>query len=313
MCNFARAAPLKRHEIYAANIKIMAKSKVLYHIMALLTVLVWAVTFVSSKILLGNDLSPAEIFFLRFLLAYIGLLPFSAKRLWCKNLKHELLMLVLGITGGSAYFLFENSALKFTSAGNVCLLVSSTPLLIALLSLWLGKNEKLTKHLVAGSFMAFIGVALVVINDWTHVQLKFAGDLLALLAALMWAFYQLLVKHAYAHYSAMFITRKVFGYGLISIAAYFLVCPPDVSWEVLTRPIVITNLLFLGIIASCAGYLAWNVVIGKLGSVASSNYIYLQPLIAAVASAAVLNEPVTWVMIVGMILIISGVYWSERR
>lgn len=145
------------------------------------------------------------------------------------------------------------------------------------------------------------------------MQLKFAGDMLALLAALTWAFYQLLVKHAYAHYSATFITRKVFGYGLISIAAYFLVCPPEVSWEVLTRPIVITNLLFLGIIASCTCYLAWNVAIGKLGSVASSNYIYLQPLIAASVSAVVLGEPITWVMVVGMILIISGVYWSERR
>lgn len=313
MCNFARELPRKGFKTDASGIKIMAKSKALYHIMALLTVIVWAVTFVSSKILLANGLSPAEIFFLRFLLAYLGLLPFARRRLWCKNFKHELLMIVLGVTGGSAYFLAENTALKFTSAGNVCLLVSSTPLLIALLSLWLGKNEKLTKHLVAGSFVAFIGVALVVISDWTHVQLKFAGDMLALLAALTWAFYQLLVKHAYAHYSATFITRKVFGYGLISIAAYFLVCPPEVSWEVLTRPIVITNLLFLGIIASCTCYLAWNVAIGKLGSVASSNYIYLQPLIAASVSAVVLGEPITWVMVVGMILIISGVYWSERR
>lgn len=127
MCNFARELPRKGFKTDASGIKIMAKSKALYHIMALLTVIVWAVTFVSSKILLANGLSPAEIFFLRFLLAYLGLLPFARRRLWCKNFKHELLMIVLGVTGGSAYFLAENTALKFTSAGNVCLLVSSTP------------------------------------------------------------------------------------------------------------------------------------------------------------------------------------------
>ena len=292
---------------------IMARSKVIYHVMALLTAMVWAVTFVSSKILLSLGIQPSEIFFLRFLLAYIAIIPFAPKRLWCKNVKHEMLMALLGITGGSAYFLFENTALQFTSAGNVCLLVSSTPLLIALLSIWMGRGEKLTRRLVLGSIVAFAGVALVVINDWTHVQLKFAGDILALLAALMWAFYQHLTKHAYAHYSAIFITRKVFAYGLLSIIIYFLFFPPTTSWGVFSHPTVIVNLAFLGIIASCACFLAWNLVIGNIGSVASSNYLYLQPLIAASVSAVVLGEPVTWVMIIGMVLIIAGVYWSERQ
>ncbi len=291
----------------------MAKPKVLFHIMALLTAAVWAVTFVSSKILLSYGLQPAEIFFLRFLLAYIGIIPFAPKRLWCKNIKHEALMAVLGVTGGSAYFLFENTALRFTSAGNVCLLVSSTPLLIALLSIWLGRGERLTRRLVSGSLVAFVGVALVVINDWSHVQLKFAGDILALMAALMWAFYQHLVKRAYKHYSVMFITRKVFAYGLLSVAIYFLIIPPVFPLAVFSHPAVIFNLIFLGIIASCVCFVAWNLVIGQIGSVASSNYLYLQPLIAASVSTVVLGEPVTFVMAAGMALIIAGVYWSERR
>ena len=312
MRNFAHSCfPSK--QTYYCICGFMAKPKVLFHVMALLTVMVWAVTFVSSKLLLANGLPPAEIFFLRFALAYIGVLPFAPKRLWCRNAKHELLMLVLGVTGGSAYFLAENTALKYTYAGNVCLLVSSTPLLIALLSLWLGKNEKPTKRLVIGSVVAFAGVALVVANDWSHVRLKFAGDILALLAALTWAFYQLLIKHAYAHYSALFITRKVFAYGLLSILLYFAFFPPEVELSIFARPVVITNLLFLGLVASCACYLSWNVVIGNIGSVASSNYIYLQPLIAASVSAVVLSEPITWVMLLGMVLIVSGVYWSERR
>lgn len=222
-------------------------------------------------------------------------------------------MAVLGVTGGSAYFLFENTALRFTSAGNVCLLVSSTPLLIALLSIWLGRGERLTRRLVSGSLVAFVGVALVVINDWSHVQLKFAGDILALMAALMWAFYQHLVKRAYKHYSVMFITRKVFAYGLLSVAIYFLIIPPVFPLAVFSHPAVIFNLIFLGIIASCVCFVAWNLVIGQIGSVASSNYLYLQPLIAASVSTVVLGEPVTFVMAAGMALIIAGVYWSERR
>lgn len=291
----------------------MVRSLTVYHILALLTACVWAVTFVSSKILLHAGLRPAEIFFLRFLLAYISIIPFAGRRMWCRKWKHELMMAVLGITGGSAYFLSENTALSLTSAGNVCLLVSSTPLLIALLSIWMGRGEKLTRGLIAGSVLGFAGVSLVVAHDFRHMFMQFRGDLLALLAALLWAVYQNLIRHAYAHYPAVFITRKIFAYGLLSIAVYFIFFPPTVSVETLLRPVVVSNLLFLGIIASSACYLAWNVVIGKIGSVKSSAYIYLQPMIAAVTSAAVLGERINAAMVAGMVLIISGVYISERR
>lgn len=291
----------------------MAKSKALYHGLALFTVLVWATTFVSSKTLIVHGIPPAEIFFVRFLLAYICIIPFARKGLWCRSVSHELLMLVLGVTGGTAYFLFENTALKFTAAGNVCLLVSSTPLFTAIISLWLAKGERLTMRLVIGSLLAFAGVALVVVNDWSHMQIRLRGDVLALMAALMWAFYQILVKRAFAHYSIIFVTRKIFGYGVLSILLYFMFAPPTVEYSAFLQPVVIGNLLFLGIIASCLCFFTWNVVIEHVGSVVSSNYLYLQPLIAAAASAVILDEPITWAMAGGMVLIVTGVYLAETR
>lgn len=292
----------------------MAKTKATYHILALLTVTAWATTFVSSKYLLCKGLHPAEIFFLRFLLAYVFIIPFSHKRLWCRKVSDELLMLILGVTGGSAYFLFENTALEYTYAANVCLLVSSAPLLTALLSLRLARDEKPTKMLAAGSLIAFLGVAMVLLGDGVNLQQGLRGDVLALLAALMWAFYQILMKRAFALYPATMITRKVFGYGLLTIAIYALATGAfRLPTEVLMQPAVVGNLLFLGIVASCVCYLTWNIVIGKIGSVASANYIYLQPLIAAALGAAVLGEPITLTIVFGAVLIIAGVYLAERR
>ena len=117
----------------------MFKSKIFYHLIALLTIIIWSNTFVSSKILLHNGLSPAEIFAIRFALAYVAIIPFTHSKLWCDNLKDELLMLVLGATGGALYFLAENTALQYTGVSNVCLLVCSAPLLTALLARWFGK------------------------------------------------------------------------------------------------------------------------------------------------------------------------------
>lgn len=290
----------------------MFKSKIFYHLIALLTIIIWSNTFVSSKILLHNGLSPAEIFAIRFALAYVAIIPFTHSKLWCDNLKDELLMLVLGATGGALYFLAENTALKYTGVSNVCLLVCSAPLLTALLARWFGKSEKMSSRLITGSFIAFAGAALVIVEDWKHMQLKLLGDMLALCGALSWAVYQLIIKRMCGKYSTVFITRKVFAYGLLTIAAFFVFDHPSFPLDSMLHPVVAGNLLFLGIIASGLCFWVWNIVIDHLGAVATSAYIYLQPLFAAITASFVLGEPITGAVVAGAVLIIAGVYWAEH-
>lgn len=290
----------------------MFKSKIFYHLIALLTIIIWSNTFVSSKILLHNGLSPAEIFAIRFALAYVAIIPFTHSKLWCDNLKDELLMLVLGATGGALYFLAENTALKYTGVSNVCLLVCSAPLLTALLTRWFGKSEKMSSRLITGSLIAFAGAALVIVEDWKHMQLKLLGDMLALCGALSWAVYQLIIKRMCGKYSTVFITRKVFAYGLLTIAVFFVFDHPSFPLDSMLHPVVAGNLLFLGIIASGLCFWVWNIVIDHLGAVATSAYIYLQPLFAAITASFVLGEPITGAVVAGAVLIIAGVYWAEH-
>ena len=102
----------------------MARSKFLYHLLALVVVGIWGVTFVCTKTLISAGLDPAEIFVVRFTMAYLGiwvlsLLQKGSRRLWSRNWKDELLFFFLGVTGGSFYFLTENTALAYTQASNV--------------------------------------------------------------------------------------------------------------------------------------------------------------------------------------------------
>ena len=290
----------------------MPRSRFIYHILALITVFIWSVTFVSSKVLLRSGLSPAEIFALRFILAYIAILPFAHKKLWCDSIKDELIMVALGTSGGSLYFLAENSALQYTGVSNVCLLVCSAPLVTAFLAHWFGKDEKISRRLIVGSLTAFTGAALVIVEDWQQMQLRIIGDLLALSGALAWAVYQLLIKRVYGRYTTIFITRKVFAYGLITIFILFLFNTPEFNFNTFANPVILGNFLFLGLIASFLCFWIWNIVIGQLGAVVSSNYLYLQPMFAAAASSIFLGEPVTATIIAGAALIIAGVYWAER-
>lgn len=74
-----------------------------------------------------------------------------------------------------------------------------------------------------------------------------------------------------------------------------------------------TNLIFLGIVASSIGYLAWNHTIDKIGVVGTTNYLYLNPLATFITSAIVLHEQITLISIVGGILILGVVYPSQKH
>ena len=117
----------------------MGESKFRYHLLALAVVLVWGVTFVCTKVLIAAGLHPVDIFWIRFVLAYAGiwlyiLLTGRDRALWY-GWKEELVFLFLGITGGSFYFLTENTALAHTQASNVSFLVCSAPLFTAIFTL----------------------------------------------------------------------------------------------------------------------------------------------------------------------------------
>ncbi|MGM9713119.1 MAG: DMT family transporter [Prevotella sp.] len=284
------------------------------HIGALLVVTIWGTTFVSSKVLLNARLLPADIFFVRFLIAYVCLLAVSHKKIMSDSIADEITMMGLGLMGGSLYFLTENMALVYSTSSNVSILVSSTPLLTAIVVALFYKSERLTRRQIIGSIVAFIGGVLVVLNGQLHLHLNPVGDTLALSAALMWAFYSLLMRRVMGRYTTDFITRKVFFYGIITIIPYFFIFHPlDVSPETWSQPVVIGNVLFLGLIASSGCYLLWNWVMREVGAVHSTNYIYLQSLITMLFGAIILHERITFMGLSGALILIIGMLGALMR
>ncbi|MDR2145191.1 MAG: DMT family transporter [Tannerella sp.] len=283
-----------------------------YYLFAFFVVGVWGVTFISTKFLLLAGLSPEDIFFYRFGLAYIGIWFTGKNRLFAKNWKDEFIFLLVGITGGSVYFLAENFALEFTQTSNVAFIVCTAPLVTAVLSHIFLKNEKLNRRLIQGSILALVGVALVVFNGKFILHLNPAGDLLSFLAAISWAFYTILLKQVSNRYPMLFITRKVFFYGLLTILPTFLIHPLTTDTGILFQPVVYLNLLFLGIVASLLCYFFWNLVIKQLGAVRATNYVYIVPVITLIASSLFLDETITVFAVTGMLFTLAGVVWAGR-
>ena len=288
-----------------------------YHIVAFLTVAVWGTTFVWTKLLIINGLSPAQIFTLRFIIAYVLLTGFSlwrGRHKWLSdNWRDEMTMLALGLTGGSMYFLTENESLRFTTATNTSLIVCSCPLFAMLIIALFYKSERFSKRQALGSLVALAGMAAVVLNGHFVLHLSPLGDTLAFSACLCWALYTLLMKPVMGRYPAMFITRKVFFYGILTILPYYIFVPDMPSWDVLTRPDVALNLLFLGSVASMLCYLTWSWCMKGLGAVVCTNWVYVNPITTIIAAWLILGEQITVYFLIGSALIIAGMYLSSKK
>lgn len=286
--------------------------KLLWHLLAVGVVAVWGTTFVNTKILYNSGLTPSEIFFLRFLIAYVAIWFISPRKIFTNSWRDEGTMLLLGITGGSLFFVAENSAVALTYVNNVSFITSTSPLVTVILGIVFVKSIKATWTLIVGSLIALVGVGLVIFNGSFILHLNPWGDLLALLTAVCWAVYTLLMKSVSERYSAVFITRKLFFYGLLTVLPMFLIDPWTVSLATLLTPKVAFNLLLLGLVASFLCFALWTVVIERLGVMTASNYQYLNPITTVVASAIWLSEPMTAIAYIGSALILIGVIVSNK-
>lgn len=288
--------------------------KLFFHILAMLIVIVWGTTFVSTKLLLQTGLSPQEIFLYRFLMAYILLLAYHHKQLLAHSIKDELRMMMAGILGGSLYFYTENTALEYTATTNIALILCIAPLLTAFLLKTVFTNLKanFNRQFILGSLIALVGVSLVILNGHFVLKLSPTGDLLCLAAALSWALYTLTLKKLENRYSNLTITRKVFFYGWLTILPLYLGSDKIDNLPFFTQDIVWGNLLYLGLVASLLCFLGWNLILKKINPIIATNYIYFSPVVTATASYFILDETITWIMTLGAVLILIGVYLAGK-
>ena len=297
-----------------------------YHLVAFVVVSIWGSTFVSTKMLLLAGLTPAQIFTLRFIIAYVLLLVYSLVMqksrgksflLFSKCWQDEVLMFALGVTGGTLYFLTENSAMNYTTTTNTSLIVSLSPLVASFLISLFFRSLRLTRIQTLGSLMAALGVAVVVLNGHFVLHLSPLGDSLAFGAALCWGFYSMLMIPANLKYDTVFVTRKVFIYGLLAMIPYYLWKPDEAT--IFTSSALFSldlsvylNLLFLGCVASMLCFLAWNWVLKKLGAVVATNYVYFNPVTTILFAWAILSEQITIYFLLGTALILLGMFLADK-
>lgn len=283
------------------------------HIYALMTIFIWGTTFVSTKILL-NDFLPIEILFIRFLIGMITLMIIDPTSLKTKSIKEELTFMFAGLSGVCLYYLLENIALTYTLASNVGVIISIAPFFTALLNqLFCKDEEKLNTQFVFGFILAIIGISIISFQGQT-LRLNPLGDLLAIFAAFVWASYSLLTKKISTYgYPTIQTTKRIFIYGLIFMIPALLIFDFHFRINLFFKPVNLFHMLFLGLAASALCFVTWNQAVKILGAIKTSVYIYLVPVITCITSMLILDEKITLMTFIGMILTISGLFISQYK
>ena len=283
------------------------------HLAALAAILVWGSTYISTKTLL-KDFQPLEILLFRFVIGYVTLFLMHPRAVKTKGWKEEMLFALAGLCGVTLYFLLECVALTYTLASNVGVIVSMAPFFTAVLSHFLLKGERFRPQFFVGFLVALTGIFLIGYNGSEVLRLNPIGDVLALLAALAFALYSVLMrKISRLGHHTISSTRRVFFYGLLFMAPPSLRMDFSPDFQRLFIGGNLFHLLFLGLFASALCFAAWNWAVGILGAVKTTVYIYVVPVVTILAAALVLREQITPVALLGAFLALSGMFIAERR
>ncbi|MDE1455409.1 DMT family transporter, partial [Bacillus paralicheniformis] len=193
------------------------------HLAAVITIIIWGTTFVSTKVLL-EDFAPVDILFYRFLIGLIVLIMVHPHVLTFRSWRQEALFAGAGLCGVTLYFLLENIALTLTYASNAGMIVAVIPMITAVLAHFFLSGEKLEPRFFIGFAAAFTGLALIFFNGQMMLKLNPLGDILAAASAFVWAAYAILMKKISTFgYHTIQCTQRIFLYGLLfMVPALFL-------------------------------------------------------------------------------------------
>lgn len=280
------------------------------HAAALVTILIWGTTFISTKLLLV-DFKPVEILFFRFVIGLIALFAACPRRLRLTERRQEITFAAAGLSGVCLYYLLENIALTYTSASNVGVIISAAPFFTAILNKACNRDESLKVRFFVGFVTAIVGICFMSFTG-SELKLNLTGDLLAVAAAIVWAVYSILTKRISGYgYNTILTTRRVFCYGIIFMIPVLFIFDFDLELSRFANPLYLFNIVFLGLGASALCFVTWGLAVKKLGAVKTSVYIYLVPAVTVITSIIILREEINLMALIGIILTLFGLLISE--
>jgi drug/metabolite transporter (DMT)-like permease len=278
----------------------------------LLVAAIWGINFVAVKFLLF-EISPVNLILFRFfsssILLFLLLFFFEDVKI---PLKDFLYLCLLGLTGITTYQFFFTYGIKYTSATNASILLNIAPVYGGIISHLLG-YEKFNKKRVLGIITGFMGAYIIITKG--SFQLgggNIKGDLLMLVASILWALYTILSKPLLERHSAL----KVTTFSMITGSVLLI---PFMPFYANTGEFVRLSLtgwmwlLFTTIFSIVVAFFLWYRSVSKIGPSRTLIYQYLIPVFAAFFAYLLLKERLYVSQLIGAIIVFFSISMARRN
>ena len=289
----------------------MVSKNIRYYIALLVAMFFWGGSWVSAKIIVSIA-PPMTIGFFRFAIAsilFVGILTASGTSLKQvfkrKNLK---LLFLLGLTGIFGYGVGFLIGMNLTTAAQGSIIAGANPVTISLFAHWIHKERLANRWQYLGFVISFTGIIFVIgIQSLLDFHLEYLiGNLIILGAMCMWGLYSSIGKESMKSMTPLEMNTggAIFGAVLFGLAAI-----NEQPWNlpVLGDIVFWTNVLFLGVFVTVVGFVLYFTGIQKLGATKAGGFVNFVPVFGTLLAVLILNEPIFWTFIVGLVLVIVGV------
>jgi drug/metabolite transporter (DMT)-like permease len=284
--------------------------KLIVFVAAIFAMLFWSSTFVWFKSAF-KYYEPMTVVFLRLVIAsiFLTLLIHIFK-------KHEKIdksdyknFLLLAFFEPFCYFLGEAFGMKYVSSTVGSIIISTIPLVTPVFA-WIFLKEKITKFVLSGLVISFMGVVFIVAGSGEG-ESSLLGVLLMTIAVLAGTMYGIQLRKVSHKYNSFTIVRSQSVIGMIFFFPLFAIFEGKHFLSVTPNLEIITILVKLSIFASCFAFILFTYVIRNMGISKANIYTNLIPVFTAIIARFEINEQIGCNKIIGIVIVISGLFVAQ--
>lgn len=273
--------------------------------------LFWGLSFIWSSILL-RYYEPVTIIFFRLILSSLMLFSFiRITGIQQKIYRRDLRYIILGsLFNPFLYFFCENYGLKYSTPTIAAVIIATIPVFSPLVA-WLTYREKLTKLNFLGIIVSFGGIMVMLMNSESEMEVDPAGVLFLIGAVFAALLYSVVLRKLTARYNSVNLIAYQNTIGILMFLPLFLLLDAGHAVKVPLNPTIITSFLLLAFFASSVAFVFFAQSVKVLGISKSNIFSNLIPVFTAIFSYFLIQEEFTLRKLVGMTIVIAGVFLSE--
>jgi len=291
------------------------KKETIVEISLFLVALIWALNFSIIKISL-TEINPFSFNGLRFVFAaaFIWIVVIWKNQFFTISRKDWIPLIGMGLLGNLLYQGLFIIGIDFTFSANAAVMLGTIPIWVALFSHFF-TGEKMNLYKVGGVIFAFGGIAFIIAGGPEKFSISsdtFLGDIIIVMSAMVWGIFTVLSKPFLNRYTPIQFSAIMTTIGFITL---FLIGLPGMlktDWSQVSYT-AYGGIIYSGLLSIGVAYVIWNYGIQTVGSVRTSTFQNLVPVMGLIFGIVLLNEPLTGLQYIGSALVIAGIVLARRK